>query len=90
MNWATTSLGLFVPPFNLVDRVVSKILDERAPAIVVVPQWPTKPFWSTLMTFSVDQMQLSPAALQAHPSGLHPMRNAKSPPLVAFLINPRA
>ena len=40
-NWGGKLMYTF-PPFNLVARVIKKILSDQAEAIVVVPYWPTQ------------------------------------------------
>lgn len=37
------------PPFAMIGRVVDKILAERARATLVVPMWPTSPWWARTM-----------------------------------------
>ena len=36
------------PPTNLIIQVTRKIIAEKAKAILLVPDWPSKPFWSFL------------------------------------------
>ena len=47
LSW-TGELGYAFPPFGLVGRVLQKIFWERASVILVVPKWPTKPWFSLL------------------------------------------
>lgn len=86
-DWSSEILGIAVPPFNVIDRVVAKAIEEQAAMIVVVPRWPTRPFWSALVSHASAWLDLGPA-LQASATA-HPMRDGRSPPLVAFrLLSP--
>ena len=73
--------GLVVPPFNLAFDVLCKLLDEpKAHGIVVLPCWPSAP-WASMLPWR-RVFFLSPSALQ--PTNRHPMRDERSPHLVAF------
>lgn len=79
--------GLFVPPINLLSRVVSRIARQHAHGIVVVPAWPSRPWWSTLMSLTTCRpLPLPRDAMVVDHLPSHPMRDERAPPLVAFLI----
>jgi hypothetical protein len=78
-------LSLLVPPFPLIERVVAKALDDNASAVIVVPVWPTRPFWATLTRFCSEMMLLSPTALKP-PQGVPVMRDWRPPQLAAFRL----
>ena len=90
-NWDWSAecekLSLLVPPFPLIERVVAKALDDRASAIIVVPVWPTRPFWATLIRLSSEMILLDQTAL-VPPQGVRVMRDAKMPLLAAFRLTP--
>jgi hypothetical protein len=71
--WQTERLGLMVPPFAMIARVVAKLVDERAPTMLVVPYWPTQTWWPLLTQIATDHFFLPPTALEAiphcHPDG---------------------
>lgn len=88
-SWAAAGLGLLVPPFPLLPRVVSKLLDEQASVVLVVPRWPTAPWWPVLRQAACDMLDLGPTALRPASPLHHPMKDGVSPSLVAFRIGAR-
>ena len=42
-NWEE-AFGLFVPPVNLVPRVLKQIQEKRARGVLVIPFWPSAAF----------------------------------------------
>ena len=46
-NWGTETLIYAFPPFSVIHMVMRKLIQDKAEAIVVVPFWPTQP-WFTL------------------------------------------
>lgn len=51
-SWQNIDFYAF-PPFSLVTRVLEKIVSDKAKGIVVVPHWPSQPWyplWSSLVT----------------------------------------
>ena len=43
-TWAAEN-NWFVPPIYCVSRVILHVLASRAPRSLVVPYWPSSPFW---------------------------------------------
>lgn len=56
-DWSK-EVGWFVPPFNLIPRVLKKICLERPQGIVVVPAWPSRPWYGTLLAMAQRVLQL--------------------------------
>ena len=56
-NWATQSFYAF-PPFRLLTKVLQKIQEDMAEGIVVVPFWPTQPWYPVAMQMLVDQPRM--------------------------------
>jgi hypothetical protein len=63
------------PPVQLVGRVLQRIQEEQMSAVVVVPKWPSQPWWGTfrdmqLVTYELGTMDeaLTPglAMMQSH------------------------
>lgn len=52
-TWTERVPGIWVPPFNLIPRVLSKIGDEQAHGLVVVPFWPSRPWYGTLKSMAM-------------------------------------
>ena len=48
VNWSKFKLCYIFPPFRLLNRVIQKIREENAKAIVVSPNWPAQPWYSIL------------------------------------------
>ena len=48
LTWSENDLFLF-PPFSLAGRVIQKVLQDRTSGILVLPKWPTQP-WYPLVT----------------------------------------
>ena len=69
--------GYFFPPFCLASRVLRKIQQDQATGILVLPNWPSQPWFTTLRrlmttpsyTIQVDRntLYLSHAQEQTHP-----------------------
>ena len=47
-SWTDLYSYIF-PPFSLIDRVLQKIRMEEASAVVIVPLWPTQPWFATFL-----------------------------------------
>ena len=48
------------PPFNLIGRFLARIKRQRATAVVVVPAWPTQPWWPLLAEMLTAEPVLLP------------------------------
>ena len=48
IDWGSLSFYAF-PPFNMVGRVLRKIEEDEAEGIIVVPHWPTQPWFPKLL-----------------------------------------
>ena len=59
-SWGTLLLCIF-PPFNLISRALKKIESERAKAIVIVPFWPTQPWFPSSSSCALTRPMLFPA-----------------------------
>lgn len=73
-NWGGSLFYAF-PPFSLITRVLQKVITDRAEGIVVVPQWPSQPWYPLLLKLSLNtpvilepsRNLLSSASRQVHP-----------------------
>lgn len=54
MNWGEIK-GYAFPPFNLVSRVLQKVLQDQAEIVLVTPVWKTQPWWPILLEMSIQQ-----------------------------------
>ena len=55
LSWESYILYVF-PPFSLVALflVLPKIQEEEATGLILVPKWPTQPWWPTLMRIVIQ------------------------------------
>jgi hypothetical protein len=44
-RWNSETPYLF-PPVQIIDRVLQKIRTEKVTALLVVPKWPSQPWWT--------------------------------------------
>ena len=67
------------PPFCLVSRCVQKIIQDRATGILVLPLWPTQPFFTVVLSLLVDVPRVLQVTHQnlVHPTWArpHPLQN---------------
>ena len=42
------------PPFSLITRVLQKIQEEKATGLLLMPKWPTQPWWPKLMQMLIQ------------------------------------
>lgn len=42
------------PPFSLIALALQKIQEEEATGLILVPKWPTQPWWLTLMKMVIQ------------------------------------
>ena len=47
-------LSYALPPFSLITRVLQKIQEEKATGLLLVPKWPTQPWWPKLMQMLIQ------------------------------------
>ena len=76
-NWANHLFYAF-PPFSLITRVLQKVREDHAEGIVVVPLWPTQPWYPVIMTMLVRKPCLLPKSphllyLKHQPKMQHPL-----------------
>lgn len=87
-RWFHGLLYLF-PPIPLLSRTIIKLRQDNSQAILIAPWWPRQPWFSTLLTMSVDHWRLPflPDLLtQDEGRVLHP--NLRSLHLTAWRISP--
>ena len=65
------------PPFSCVGRAVEKAIEERASGMLVVPWWPTKPWWGRLVSLGLRKIKF-----RAKKGNLVPRGNPDNAPFV--------
>ena len=65
------------PPFGVVGQVVAKVTRDQATGILVVPLWPTQPWFAPLLQLLVDHPRLvKPGVklqIKGNPLAIHPL-----------------
>ena len=87
--WSHFNFYVF-PPFALIARVLRKIITDRAKGIVVVPWWPTQPWYplfNKLCISDILHFEPHPDLLSCPFSADHP--NWRSIPLAAGILSGR-
>ena len=77
INWDQYLFYAF-PPFSLITKVLRKIYQEKATGIIIVPNWPTQPWWPRLMAMVIQPPLLLPKRrstifLPCQPEVPHPL-----------------
>ena len=90
-SW-TEHLFWAFPPFSLLQRVVQKIIHDQATGVLLVPRWPTQPWFPAAMRLLIQDpllLESNPLLLTipSRPSMRHP--NAKSLQLLACHVSGR-
>ena len=86
VSWNKTFFYAF-PPFSCVAKSVQKILREKARGILLVPWWPTQPWWGRLMELGLRRLKFRGKTGNLRPVG-KPTNEAfvNRLPLGAFLF----
>lgn len=75
LDWSNFYFYAF-PPFAIISKIISKIISEKAHGILIVPYWPTQPWWPLFIRLLADKplilkpshdLLLSPCRLIRHP-----------------------
>ena len=78
IEWSNIYFYAF-PPFCLLPRCVQKIIQEKASGLLIIPLWPTKPVFSTVLHLLTDVPRVVKATKcnLVHPNlvGPHPLNN---------------
>lgn len=79
ISWSENLFYAF-PPFSLIGRCVQKIETDLAEGLMIVPMWPTQPWYSKLLRMLIDVPRVVPwqrDALQMPglPREVHPLVN---------------
>jgi ribonuclease HI len=96
VDWSRSGRNWINAPFALLPRVLTKLYEDRAAAVVLVPIWPSRPWWPLLCPDGAhwdaavrDYMYLPPAAdiFVAPRQGLTGSTPPTSRHLVALLLD---
>ena len=67
LGWSDFNLLYIFPPFSLIGRILQKISTDNATAIIIVPDWPTQPWFTRLRQLLVR----TPLEIPVTPHTLH-------------------
>jgi len=88
ISWGKSFSYIF-PPFSVLGKVMKKIQEDKAKCILISPEWPTQPWYATMLKLASRRIIFKPAnGLLTLPSNLeskHPLAEKLS--LGATLIN---
>ena len=59
ISWCDLKFYMF-PPFSCISRCLQKIKQETASGIIIVPQWPTQPFYPVLLKMLIQPPHVIP------------------------------
>ncbi len=78
MDWGPYLFYAF-PPFSVIATCLQKITWEQATGVLIVPLWPTQPWFTMLMILLMDKSLILPQSdtllIQPHNGELHPLRH---------------
>ena len=71
LDWNKLHFYAF-PPFSCISQCIQKIKTDKAEGILVIPHWPTQPFYSKIMKMAKGLPVIIPANAEklVHPNGL--------------------
>ena len=77
LSWTDFDCYLF-PPFSIIARVLQKVSTDQARALMILPIWPTQPWFGLMLRLLVDYPLLLPnrrdlMKLPFDPEKLHPL-----------------
>ena len=75
IDWSNFLFYAF-PPYCLISRCLQKVIQDQATGIIVVPFWPTQPFFSVLLSLLVAVPQI--LGVTRH-NLIHPMLSSPHP-----------
>lgn len=72
------------PPFCIIQKVLKKVQEDKATGLLVVPHWPTQPWWPYLANMLIAPPLILPREkdtlhLLSNPDLLHPLYKAIKP-----------
>ncbi len=53
-DWSNENLVYAFPPFSVIHLVLQKLIQEEAEGIIIVPYWPSKPWFTLFLRLLID------------------------------------
>lgn len=77
-RWTDLGLCYAFPPFNLIGKVLNKVINEKLELILIAPNWPTQHWFSSLVDCLVEEPMLLPCksdtvCLEHDKKSVHPI-----------------
>ena len=82
LDWSSYVFYAF-PPFSVLGRVVQKIQEDMAKGILLIPNWPTQPWFPQVMRLLVKEPLL--LQLPYNKTAVHPL--VGKPTILACLLS---
>jgi len=87
-SW-TDEFSFIFPPFSVLGQTVAKIQRERVKGILIIPQWPTQPWYPAVLRLGAKKLNFGPMrdllTLSHKPEEVHPL--AQKLTLTAILLD---
>jgi hypothetical protein len=64
----------------MIPRVLQKVAMEQITAVMVLPEWPSRPWWNLMRSMAVAQVRLGKSEVALRPGPSFEQRLAKVPP----------
>ena len=88
LDWSKLDFYAF-PPFVCLNRVLQKIYQDKAKGIVIAPDWPSQPFYPSIIAMSIKTISIAPREtnlyLPNQPAVKHPL--GKTLKILACLVD---
>ena len=57
ISWSKFTFFYAFPPFSCIFKTIRKILQDRATGVLIVPWWPSQPWWARLRKLTTKSMR---------------------------------
>jgi hypothetical protein len=92
IDWRRETPYIF-PPVQIIDRVLRRIQDDKVTAVLVLPEWPGRPWWNLFVPMARAVIGLGQSAhvLEPGPAMRQSSTQKRLPPglLLMSLVKPR-
>ena len=91
LSWSKFDFVYAFPPFSCIFKTMKKLIRDQATGVLIVPWWPSQPWWARLHKLKTDNMRFRTRSHNLIPIGKP--RNVDflhKCPLGAFLFSPNS
>ena len=68
-EWLRDELSYACPPMAMVGKVLALVMEQKARAVIVLPEWPYQPWWPGLQRIAVASLGSAGKAFALGKSG---------------------